>query len=66
LVKNGQGKNVEAVRLYEKALKNLQKTRPANHLKLAASYNDIGEVYQNMGKYSTALSYYKKALEIFH
>jgi tetratricopeptide (TPR) repeat protein len=31
---------------------------------LSGSYNNIGGVYDNMGEYSKALSYYEEALEI--
>jgi tetratricopeptide (TPR) repeat protein len=64
-IKKGQGKYTEAITYYEKSLKILQKTLPANHPLLATSYNNIGAVYDNMGEYSKALSYYEKALEIW-
>ncbi len=63
-IKIDQGKYPEAITYYEKSLKILQKTLPANHPSLATSYNNIGAVYVNMGEYSKALSYYEKDLEI--
>jgi tetratricopeptide (TPR) repeat protein len=63
-IKKDQGKYTEAITYYEKSLKILQKTLPANHPSLAGPYNNIGEVYDAMGGYSKALSYYEKALEI--
>ena len=42
-----------------------QKTLPANHPDLAISYNNIGLVYDKMGEYSKALSYYEKAQQIW-
>ncbi|CAF1323206.1 unnamed protein product [Adineta steineri] len=33
--------------------------------RLAESFNDIGNVYDSMGKYSKALSYYEKGLQIW-
>ncbi|CAF5158063.1 unnamed protein product, partial [Rotaria sp. Silwood1] len=37
---------------------------PQNHPELAASYNNIGMVYDKMGEYSKALSLYERSLEI--
>jgi len=48
----------------KKSLEIDQKTLPANHPHLATSCNNIGRVYDNMGEYSKALSYYEKDLEI--
>jgi tetratricopeptide (TPR) repeat protein len=62
--KDGQGKYVDAIGFSEKTLEIEQKTLPANHPRLASSYNNIGFVYASMGEYSKALSYYEKALEI--
>ncbi|CAF3297750.1 unnamed protein product [Rotaria socialis] len=42
-----------------------QRSLPANHPDLAASYNLIGLVYGHMGEYSKALSFYEKANEIW-
>jgi tetratricopeptide (TPR) repeat protein len=63
-IKYDQGKYTEAITYYEKSLKIRQKTLPADHPNLAASYSSIGSVYNNMSEYSKALSYYEKALEI--
>jgi len=49
----------------KKSLEILQKTLPENHPDLATSYNNIGGVYNKMGKYSKALSYYERALGIW-
>jgi tetratricopeptide (TPR) repeat protein len=64
LAKYNQGEYQEAIRFYEKSIEIYKKTLPLNHLNLAASYNNIGLVYDSMGEYSKALSYYEKALEI--
>jgi tetratricopeptide (TPR) repeat protein len=63
-IKDDQGKYIEAIEFYEKALQIEQKTLPADHPHLASSYNNIGLVYKNIGEYSKALSYYEKDLEI--
>ena len=41
-----------------------EKSLPATHPDLATSYCNIGLVYNRMGEYSKALSYYEKALGI--
>jgi tetratricopeptide (TPR) repeat protein len=43
----------------------MQKIFSPTHHDLAASYNNIGNVYSKMGDYSEALSYNQKALEIY-
>jgi tetratricopeptide (TPR) repeat protein len=65
----GQAKDVqaeyqEAITFYEKSIKIYKKTLPPNHPDLAKSYNNIGNVYYNMGEYAKALWYYEKALKI--
>ena len=35
-----------------------------NHLDVAASYNNIGTVYESLGKYEEALEMYTKSLDI--
>ncbi|CAF4181314.1 unnamed protein product, partial [Rotaria sp. Silwood2] len=65
IVKNGQGKYIEAIALLEKSLDIFQKTRPENHSDLAISYVSHGLIYDNMSDYPKALSYYEKALEIW-
>jgi len=65
MVKGNQGKYEEAVGFYEKSIKINQKILPPTHSNLAASYNNIGWVYDTMGEYPKALSYYEKALEIY-
>ena len=59
-----QGKYIDALRTYEKALEICQKTLPLNHRDLATSYGNIANVYDEMGEYSKALSYCEKAFEI--
>ena len=41
-------------------LKSSQIALPPNHPDLATSYNNIGLVYDSMGEYEKALSYYEK------
>ncbi|CAF3491763.1 unnamed protein product [Rotaria sp. Silwood1] len=53
----------EALEFYEKSHKILESVLPPNHSSLAASYNSIGQVYNDMGDYSKALELYEK--EIF-
>jgi hypothetical protein len=43
-----QGEYAEANIFYEKSLKICLKILPVNHPDLAASYNDVGEVFDNM------------------
>jgi tetratricopeptide (TPR) repeat protein len=50
---------------YEKLLEIMQINLSRNHHDLALFYNNIGEVYDDIGDYSKALSFYGKVLEIF-
>ena len=50
------GEYSKALSSYEKSLEIRQQSLPPNHPDLAASYNNIGIVYSNMGEYSKALS----------
>ena len=65
LIKYYQRKNEDAVQYYEQSIKINQKFLSPTHSDLAASYSNLGLVYDNMGEYSKALSYYEKALEIW-
>jgi tetratricopeptide (TPR) repeat protein len=65
MVKNREGKYVEAVEFYERSIRIKQKILSPTHSDLAASYSCLGVVYKNMGDYSKALSYYREALEIW-
>jgi tetratricopeptide (TPR) repeat protein len=62
--KEGQGKYREAIEFYEKAVEIKKKTLAPNDPSLAMSYNNIGNVHQNMSDYPEALSSYEKALAI--
>ncbi|CAF4171589.1 unnamed protein product, partial [Adineta steineri] len=64
-VKRHQGDYEKAIWYYEQGLEIDQKTLPSNHPDLAASYNNIGSVYDSMGQYSKAFSFYEKSVEIF-
>ena len=64
LAKCDKGEYEEAITLYEKSLEIYKKNLPPNDSRFAASYTNIGVVYDNMGEYSKALSYYEKDLEI--
>jgi tetratricopeptide (TPR) repeat protein len=55
---------LKALPFLEKAFEIRQKTLPPNHPSMAASYNNIAGVYDNMGEYSKALSIYERALGI--
>ena len=41
-----------------------QKTLPSNHPNLIDINNNIGLVYENTGKYSKAIKFFKQAVEI--
>ena len=47
-----------------KALAIREKHLDKEHPSIATSYNEIGLVYQAIGKYKTALDYYNKAYQI--
>jgi tetratricopeptide (TPR) repeat protein len=64
LVKDQQGEYQEAVRFYGKALAIRQQSLPPNHPDLAIPQYNIGLLYDNMGNYSKACSYYECAKEI--
>ncbi|CAF4620737.1 unnamed protein product, partial [Rotaria socialis] len=51
----------KALEHYEKSLKLLDISLPANHPSFATSYNNIGEVYSSMREHAKALEFYKKA-----
>ncbi|CAF4370598.1 unnamed protein product, partial [Rotaria sordida] len=51
----------KALEFHEKAHQIFEKALPPNHPDLAASYNNIGLVYDNMGDYSKALEFHEKA-----
>ena len=59
-----QGEYEEALPLYQKALKILEKTLGESHLGTAASYNNLAELYKFTGAYKKALPLYQKALKI--
>jgi tetratricopeptide (TPR) repeat protein len=58
------GEDRKALPYFEKALEIKQQLLPPNHPNLGASYNNIGLVYEHMGDYSKAHSFYKRAVEI--
>ncbi|CAF4400937.1 unnamed protein product, partial [Rotaria sordida] len=58
------GKYSKALSSYEQSLEIRKIALPPNHPDLAASYNNIGNVYAEMGEYSKALSSYERSLEI--
>jgi tetratricopeptide (TPR) repeat protein len=60
-----QAEYTEAITFYEKSIAIYKKTLSPNHPGFAKSYGTIGLVYDSMGDYSKALSYYEKAREIF-
>jgi tetratricopeptide (TPR) repeat protein len=53
----------KALSSHEKAIKIREKTLPPNHPDLSISYNNIGSVNDEMGNYSIALSFYKRAVD---
>jgi tetratricopeptide (TPR) repeat protein len=59
------GEYSKALSSYERSIEIMKIALPPNHSDLAASYNNIGSVYDNMGEYSKALSYYENAQEIW-
>jgi len=64
MVKTRQEEYGEAIEFHQKSLEIYQKTLPKNHSDFAASYNNIGGLYRDMGEYSEALAYYEYALDI--
>ncbi|CAF3673503.1 unnamed protein product [Rotaria sordida] len=61
---HNMGEYAKALSSYERSLEIQKVALPPNHPDLAASYNNIGLVYNNMGEYSKALSSYERSLEI--
>ena len=59
------GRYTKAIWFYERALEIFQRTLPPNHILLATSYNNIGEVHYKMVEYFKALSFYEKAFKIY-
>ena len=49
---------------HEKALEIQHQSPPPTHLSLAASYSNIGGVYESMGDYPRALLFYEKYMKI--
>jgi tetratricopeptide (TPR) repeat protein len=64
VAKYHQGDVEEAIGYYEKGLEIYQKTHSPNHLWLATSYSNLGNVYNDKKEFSKALSLYEQALEI--
>jgi len=58
------GRVFESTFLLRKSLEIYQRTLPPNHPDLAVCYNNTGFLYETMGEYSKALSFYEKSLEI--
>ncbi|CAF4933927.1 unnamed protein product, partial [Rotaria sp. Silwood1] len=54
----------EALEFYQKSLEIREKCLPSNHPDLAATYNGIGLIHDNMGEYAKALEFYQKSLDI--
>jgi tetratricopeptide (TPR) repeat protein len=63
-VKRHQREYAEAIRFYEKSIEINQKILPSSHIDVAASYSDIGLVYDSMGEYAKSLLFHNQALEI--
>jgi tetratricopeptide (TPR) repeat protein len=60
-----RGELSEAVKIAEQALKVAEKTFGPNHRKVAASLNNLAELYAAQGKYAEAESLYKRSLAIW-
>jgi tetratricopeptide (TPR) repeat protein len=60
-----QNKFHEAESLALKALHLLEEIYPENHPYIALQKNNIGMVYDNLGKYALSISYYRQALDIY-
>ena len=58
------GQYNEAKEHYEKAVIIRKKIFGEEHADVAASYNNLGIVYQDLGQYNEAKEYYEKALII--
>ncbi|CAF2232558.1 unnamed protein product, partial [Rotaria magnacalcarata] len=56
-LKVDQGEYKAAVKFYEKSLEIKRKTLPGDDASLGPTYNNIGQVYNDMGEYSKALEY---------
>ncbi|CAF4959259.1 unnamed protein product, partial [Rotaria socialis] len=59
------GKYSKALEYHEKSLKIREISLPPTHPDLAYSYNNIGQLYEEMQEYSKALPLLEKALGIF-
>ena len=60
------GEYWEALFYFQIAYEIQKRALPPNHPHLGASYNNMAIVYTKIGKRPIALSYFKKALELFH
>jgi tetratricopeptide (TPR) repeat protein len=59
------GKYPEALKYDLKALAIQEEMLGTKHPSTAASYNNIGIVYDNMGDNENAIAYYRQALDIY-
>ena len=59
-----RGEYEEALVLYEEAVAGFIEVHGHDHPDVAASYSNIGCVYEAQGRYQEALDYYQKALKI--
>ena len=55
----------KALEYHKKALAICEKAHPPEHPDLAASYNNIGDTYYDLGDHRKALEYHKKAVAIY-
>lgn len=62
LINEYQGKNLDALALYEKIREIDERLGSPDHSETATLYNNIGKLYNSMSEYSNALLHYEKAL----
>ena len=64
-IKERQSDYTSALRYYEKSLELRQNALQVNHIELGTCYNNIGIVYQKLGRNNEALSCFQKALGVY-
>eukprot|EP00961_Rhodomonas_salina_P198038 2672314-Rhodomonas_salina.1 len=61
---NAKGKFADCLFVSERHLEAAQQTHGRNHIDVAKSYGNIGNVYEKLGENTKALEYFNRGLEI--